>query len=175
MTWLLEDPLPIIFLGILIEALLLGLLVQTGRRSVIVAMVGVLILFTGLLVVEQLIVTDAESVESTLGVIAHDLKRNDVNLILSHISPSAPEIRARAASRLDQVVIRRAEIKGRPEIRVDELGRDKTAVADFTGLVAGDVRSGIVPDFHALRKFVVHFRKEDGRWKVIDYKVRNPL
>ena len=61
--WLLEEPLPIFFLGILVEALLFGTLIHTGRRSVFVAMAAVLVLLLGLLAAEQFVVTDVESVE----------------------------------------------------------------------------------------------------------------
>ena len=176
MMWLFEDPLPIVFLGILVEALLFGVLVHTGRRSVLVAMAAVLVLLFGLLVAEHFIVTDAESVQQTLEAIAKDLKTNDVDLILSYVSPSAGNVLARAKSRLDQVIVQHAEIKGRPEITVNTNNQVKTAHAELRGFFVVKLRRGIVQEnVQSIRRFTVQLRKENGQWKVFDYEVSGSL
>ena len=174
--WLLEEPLPIFFLGILVEALLFGTLIHIGRRSVFVAMAAVLVLLLGLLAAEQFVVTDVESVEKTLSAITRDLRTNDVDLILSHVSSSASNICGRAKTRLDQVSIRHAEIKGRPEIKVNTKNHVKTAVATLRGFFVAKLRRGIVQDnARGLRHFTIHLRKEHGQWKVFDYQESGSL
>ena len=66
MTTLLEDPMPVIFFGIVAEAILGVVLLQTRRGAVLIAMVAVLVVVLGCVGLERLVVTDTEQVENTL-------------------------------------------------------------------------------------------------------------
>ena len=78
MTWVTEEPLPILFVGVLIEGFLLIALLQTAQRALLYLMIVTGILFGGLLLVEFVVVTDAEEVEMTLDTMAADLERDDL-------------------------------------------------------------------------------------------------
>lgn len=175
MAWIFDESLPIVFVGILFEAVLLSLFVQTGRRSIMVAMIIVSIFFGGLLVAEWMIVTDTESVEGTLNSISRDLEENDPVRMAGHLSVMAPELKRKVESELGQVVIRRATIKGKPKITIHDVGYGQTATADFKGLIVGSDRRGAFQDFHYLRRFMLHFRRENDKWKLYEYEERPPL
>jgi hypothetical protein len=175
MTWLLEDPLPIVFVGLLIQAILIGILFQTSHRAVIPAIIGVCLRFAGLLAVEAVVVTDAESVADTLDEIAAKLEANQPDILLDHVSSSATDLRQNITSRLSEVVVKQAEVKSRPLVTIHGQGLRPTAEAEFRGLVVGDGRQGMVQNFRYFRRFIVRFQKEDGRWKVYDYEENNPL
>ena len=173
--WLLEEPLPILFLGILAEAILLAILVQTSHRLLILAMVLLGLLFAGLLVVEKIVVTDGESVEIMLYLAAGDVQRNDIRAVLSHVSTTDSELRRSVEKQMGQVLIKRAEIKGRPKITVQSVGEVTTAVAEFRGLVVANDKRGIIQDGHVLRQFTVRLRRERDAWKIYEYHHNDPL
>ena len=113
---LIDEPLRILFVGVVIQAILLGALVQSGRASVIVAIVVVLLLFIGALIIERLVDTPREAVEKTLFAIAADLERNDPNVISEHISATVPRLREQAQNQLVRIEVTQASVKGKPEI-----------------------------------------------------------
>ncbi len=78
MTLLFENPLRIIFIGIVIEAVLGIVLLRTGRGALLWAMLGVLALTLAGVVVERLVVTEKERVEMTLDGITSALEANDL-------------------------------------------------------------------------------------------------
>ncbi|MBI85850.1 MAG: hypothetical protein CMJ81_21860 [Planctomycetaceae bacterium] len=175
MTWLLEDSLSILFVGLLIEAILTGVLFQTAHRAVIPAIIGVCLLFTGLLALEAIIVTEAESVAATLDEIAATLESNQPDSLLEHVSPSATVLRQDIDSRLRAVIVKLAEVRSRPLVTIHGQDPFLTAEADFRGLIVGDGRQGMVQNFRYFRRFIVRFKKEDGAWKVYNYEESSPL
>ena len=89
MTLLFENPLRIIFIGIVIEAVLGIVLLRTGRGAMLWAMLGVLALTLAGVAVERLVVTEKERVEMTLDGITSALEANDLTRVLSYIAPDA--------------------------------------------------------------------------------------
>ena len=59
MTWLVEDPITIILLGVAIEVILGVVLLQTRRSAAILGMLAILVITIALLAVERFVVTDS--------------------------------------------------------------------------------------------------------------------
>ena len=105
MSWLFEDPTTLIVAGLLIEGLLAVALVKSGRALLIAAMAGVLILVGLGVLVERLVVTDREQIETTLNEVCTALEANEVPGVLSHIDPAATGMRSRVQSDLSSAHI----------------------------------------------------------------------
>ena len=174
MTWLFEEPLPILFVGVTVEAILAAVLVQTGQRAVLGAMVGTAVLFGGLLLLEKLVETETELVERTLDTIVRDLKKNDVDAVLEHISSQAVSARERLRTMLPQAAIDDVKIKSNLEIMIRPELNPPMAVARFNAVFVGSYRGPVAASGRYPVFLVVTLFKEEGRWKIGDYERHNP-
>ncbi len=83
MSWLLEDPTLVLVTGAIVLVLLGVALAKTGRGAILLGMVGVAVLVAALVVVEWVVVTQRERVESTLYGITKALEANMFTSITS--------------------------------------------------------------------------------------------
>lgn len=174
MTWLVEQPLPILFCGIVAAATCAAALVHSGRRGYLYGLITTLVLTGTLLLVEQLVVTQAEEVAATLDRLAADLERNDPDAVVRHISEAAPGLRQEARSRLAQVRIDEAKIKHNLAVEVYARREPPRATASFNGVIVGGDHQGAVKHQRYARFFVLRFRRENGQWRVVDYEDHDP-
>jgi ketosteroid isomerase-like protein len=165
MHYFTEDPLWMIFLGVVVEAVLGVILFSTGRGWVLWAMIGVALLVLLGLGVEMLIVTDREEVERTIDEVIAALEANDVEGVLRHLAPEARRSRRRAQWALGRVEVQKAVVYNL-EITVNRLESPPTARARFFGHIAYRDRKGESPYSNYGTKFFVDFRKEGDRWVV---------
>jgi hypothetical protein len=171
MNFVFEQPFWVGFLGL---ALTLGLFVgwaYSARREAGIAALVVLGL-TGILVVAGLTVeTDREAVKRTLAQIAADVESNDLNRVLSHISPQATSIRAEAEAEFPRYRFDAVEIKWQLlEIDFEQSSAgEKRAHATFNVVVTGDLKSAGVGSQTIPRYVEVDFVKEGEAWKVAGY------
>ena len=173
MSWLLEQPLPILGMGALLFCMLLGGLLKTGQRWLLGALLAVFFCTTGLLVLERLVITPKEQIEQTLRQIASDLESNQIPLIVRHISASASELRGEAGVALKRIEIHKVTVKSNLETEFTE--NAQRAVARFNATVDASQRVGVIRNQHGVWYFVVHFNKEDGHWRVVRYQRHDPL
>jgi hypothetical protein len=169
MTTLLENPMPIIFLGIFAEAILGVILVKTGRGVVLFVMIGVLAVVLGGVGLEALVVTDREQVEATLEGAAAAFVANDPDRVLTFIAADAQRTQSAARgvlrrARFDQIKITNLEIT------VVRTTSPPTARAKLIALVTARERKG---DFALVGHPVnveIQLRQEGDRWLVIAHK-----
>lgn len=168
MTWLLEDPWPIVILGVLGEVLLLAALLRTGRGLFVACMVGVALL-TGLgVLVERLVVTDREEIEETLQSAAAALSSDEPLRVLDYIAPEAEEVRSAAQRYLAWIDFRDISLRA-PETRVSQR-MPGTATVRFTAHVQGTLKNSELSLGEGLVYLEVQFRKHEGRWLVTGYQ-----
>jgi hypothetical protein len=164
----------IVFVGLVTLAILFGGLVQTRRGLFIYLLIGAAALFTGLVVIEQLVVTHRERVENTIHEIARALEDNDVSAVERRISRTAPKIKKDANYYLRIYKIEQVKVKPNLTV-VTHLDRDPpTATATFNAVIVGGDRAGQVQHQRWPQYFVVEFVLEDGVWRVYDYERRKP-
>ena len=175
MTWLVEDPLPILALGLVVTAAFGVALVQTGRRWLAIACLVTVLLTISLLALEHSVTTEVEQVENTLHSLADDLVRGDVPSILSHLSQHSDQLRREAEQKLPRVQIHKATIKRNLEISVAEARNELVAEAKFNAVLVVSARSGAVTNQTYPRFFVLNLRKEAGNWKVTKYEQHDPF
>ncbi len=173
MTWILEEPIYIVILGVLVLGFLGFALMQTGYRSIFHAMLPVVALTVGLLILEHSVETDKEQVEATLQQIARDVEANDLDAIYAHIYSGAPEILARAKREFPRYTFGRVKIKNNVEVVFENDQQPRKAIVTFNVVV--DVRQGSFHHPHVPRFVRVTLALEDGKWRVAAYSHSDPI
>ena len=133
MAALFEDPLPAIFVGVIVESILIALFFATQKRLWIIPIAGVLLLLFALVLVERLVITEREEVENTIDEIAAAILANDVEAVLSHLSDSNRKSRARARWAMDRVEVHGVKLSGL-EITVNSLTSPPSAKRSMFGI-----------------------------------------
>jgi hypothetical protein len=164
-----ESPMPVIFLGIVIEAVL-GIALFTTRRGVLLLPMAVVVLLVlGGVWLERVIVTETERVEATLDDVADALKANDLSKLYTYISPAARYTRDRAAWALGYIEVTDAKIRNLA-VTINRLTSPATAEAKFDGIIffrGKRVEVGGRDRYPA--RFTVQLELDGDRWLVTDH------
>jgi hypothetical protein len=175
MTFL-EDPLPIVLVGIVIEAILAGVYFSTRRGVVLLVMLGALFLTFAMLVLERAVVTQREQVEATLDGVANALDANDWERVKEYCAPDAQSTRARVDYAERLVRITDTSIHNL-RIEISNATTPPSAEAKFDGVVVYEGKTGSIGYGRYPARFVVKLELIDGRWLVIDhveYELQRP-
>ena len=100
---LMEQPLPIIFVGLIVVISLVGGLLKTGRLALLYAAILTALATTGLVVLERLVITPGEEVKATLHVVADLLERNDADAVIQYVSKGRPKLREEVRLKMGMV------------------------------------------------------------------------
>jgi hypothetical protein len=171
MTALVENPMPWILFGILVEAALAIALFTTQRGALLFVMIGVLLFVLGGLVLERLVVTERERVEATIETVRAALERNDFDTVLQWVSEKANHTRSEAMRASREVEFIRIKVTDMAIDPINELTSPPTAKAHFTSVIT--VR-GKSLSFDAVTRpiqFHLTFRREGDRWVVAEHKL----
>jgi hypothetical protein len=162
---LLEDPTPVIVVGILAEAVLAAVLVRTRRGFLLWPMAGVLALVVIGWVVERLVVTEKERVGEVLNGAARAVQANDRDRLATYIARSASDELRRDVSYLDRWEFTGVTLRGM-EITINELTSPPTAEAYFFARAEFTDRRRDYPYPAYAANFTVELVREDGAWKI---------
>ncbi|MGA2618723.1 MAG: hypothetical protein ABSF26_14005 [Thermoguttaceae bacterium] len=166
----LESPWPALLLGIAAEAILLVILVRSGRGVLLWAIGGVALLTALAVVVEQLIPTHRKQVTATLQGAAAALEANDLERLLETISPAAADTRAAARWALDTALFVQLQIRNL-EIAINSTTSPPTARTTFTAVATGRDRRGEIEGvFSRPVRMEVDLRRESGRWLITAHR-----
>jgi len=168
MDTLFEDPVPILFAGVLAAALLVLAFFHLRRWQILVGILGVALLVGALLIVEAVFVTDREKIEAKLDAGVAALLRGDKEAVLSIIAPDATETRARAELVLRFVKFHWIKLRDL-EIVVNRLTTPPTAEARFYAAFRFEDRSGYYPYRYDEVGLLVEFVLTDQGWLVTDH------
>jgi len=175
MTWLTENPFPILLIGSLTTAILVGGWLRTGSKWVLGGAIVAIAITVGLVLAERWIVTDREQVSRTLHEIATAVERNDVEAALTYAYSGAPDVRAHADAELRQYRFSEVNIKRNLQIEVFPNRDPPLATAEFNVIVVLTTRDGLVGTRRIPRYVEMTFYKEDdGRWGVGGYEHFDP-
>ena len=100
MTWLTENPFPVLLIGLLTTAILASGWLCMGSKWLLVAVIAAIGLTVGLVIAERWIVTDREQVTQTLHDLASVVERNEVEAALQYAYSKDPAVRNKAANEL---------------------------------------------------------------------------
>ena len=169
MTTLLENPMPVIFVGIVLVAALAIVYVSNRNNSMLLAIGAVLVLVLAFVALEAWVVTDVERVEAALEGTAAALEANDLELLFSdYVSASAGRTQARAQQAHSLVEINSAKMNNLT-VTINRLTSPATARAEFRGVFHFEPKDRYVTLRHYQADFIVELRLEDGRWKITDH------
>jgi hypothetical protein len=171
MMWIVENPLPILLLGIAAEAVLVVVLFQSGRGAILLAMAAVAVATAALLLVEWLVVTDTERIETVLNRAAAAVRDNDVDGVIECLAPAAVKLRRSVAARLANLEVVEARITSRPNIRINRLTDPPAATGTFFGRVRVEGGFGGVVAGPFIGRVTVELEKRDDQWAVTDYQL----
>lgn len=168
MSFLVESPLPIIFFGVIVEAVLATIFVSTQKAGVLVGMLGVVVLVLAMVGLEWLVVTQGEEVEATIDQIAKAMKADDWKKVDTYLAPDADQTRAQA--RFAKRHIRVTDTKVRHlEVQINEHTSPPTAMATFDGVIYYEGKDHFTAPGWYPARFEVEFRKAGDRWLVTDH------
>lgn len=169
MTTLLENPMPVIFVGILVEAALATLFVSTRNRSFLLAMAAVLVLVFAGVALELWVVTDVEHVEAALDGTGAALEANDFELLKrEYIAENAVATRNRADWAHGLIDITSTKMNNL-SIEVNRLTSPPTATAEFRGVFHFEPKTQFISQRFYTADFVVELRQEGDRWLITDH------
>lgn len=173
MTVFLESPMPILFFGIIAEAVLVACVFHTRRGVLLWPMAAVVLILLGGLALEQYVVTEREQVEATIDGAAAALSDNDLPRVLRYLSNEAEHTRSRAEWAMARVDFTSVTIHGL-EITVNSLTSPPTAEARFNGVAYYRDRRGEFPYEHYAARFIVQLQWENDQWRITDHVEHSP-
>ncbi|MBM4091535.1 MAG: hypothetical protein FJ276_19225, partial [Planctomycetes bacterium] len=179
MTWVVEEPLYIVILGVLTMAVLGFGWMQTRFRGLLYGICGTAVLMTVLLLVEGWVRTEAERIEALLYDLARYVEQNDADTILAHFHSEAVPSRERAASEMATYQFETVTIRRITAIEVDRGASPPRALAFVRVFAEGSTRAAAASSVGVRRGSVtldveVTFRKESDRWRIFDYRRDDP-
>lgn len=177
MTWLTENPLPPVLIGVIIEAMLAVVLMRTGKREALWGMLAVAGLVTGAVVMERMIVTPREEVHAALEEIRGLVAANNPPELLKRIDTNQglARLRNRVQNDLAHVTVTEAKIT---ELRDDDIkvsDSGMTAKTTFIGSVDLKDAGGQVALNHVVLRFDVELHKQNGVWIITAAEYRSPM
>ena len=174
MTWLVENPMPVIYVTVLVQLILLGILVMTGRGVMLFAMVGVGALAGALLLIEYLVVTDREEIQDTLSATAAAIAANDATTVKQFIAPEDERTRNRIDQEFDDYYFESVSIKSNLKIEVTK-GDPPTALATFNAVAVGGDKQGGTRGVTVPRFLKVWLRKDGPNWVITRHEDHDAL
>ncbi len=172
MQWLLESPWPALIVGGLFVLTFWGAWRQTLQRRHLWSMLAALLVTAGLLVLEQMVVTETEQVENTLVQIARALEQNDVEQVVQFLHPRARSARQALRRVLPQVRILQASVS---DVRVqwDHSTDPPQARVRLFGNVRFEYHGRELAQYvprRYLREVEIVLVKHQGRYVVLGYR-----
>lgn len=168
MQYLFENPWPMLLIGAVLLTFSGVMYFTTRSIGSFVAMVMVVVLTLCGLVMEQIVYTQRELVESTLAGITDAAEDDDLARVLTFLSPTATRTRAMAEKLMPELDIEKANIMSEIDITLDDERDPHQATAKFRGFFHAKHKSG----FAGGRPFpvTVELVREDNRWLIEDFR-----
>jgi hypothetical protein len=168
MQTLLEDPLPVLFVGLLVEALLGLAFFNTKRWEILVAIAAVALGLAAAVVIEAVVVTEREQVEAQLDAGVRALVADDREAVLRLIAPEATLTRHRAEVVLQAIKFNWIRLRDL-QISINRLTVPPTAEARFRAAFQFEDRTGVYPYRYDEVGLVVELTLTDAGWLVTDH------
>jgi hypothetical protein len=172
----LESPVPILVVGILVEAVLVIALLRTGRGILLAPITVVALIVLAGVLIERLVVTERKQVAAAIAEAAAAIEADDMNRLTACISPSPEGDKTRALARDLHTIWRVTQIRIRNlNVSINAYTNPRTATATFTAIVTGGDRAGAISDVTRPAEVKVTLQLESGRWLITGHDItRDP-
>jgi hypothetical protein len=165
-TWFTEDPTTLLIICGVAILVLLGFFFKSGRGVLLLAIGGVVLLMALALLVDALVATDREAVESVIYKCAAAAEANQMNEIRDQIAPAANAVRREADRWIGQARLTSVYITAM-RVEVNRQANPPTAQAIFHVIAQGSLNDRNMPIAGAYNGVAtVDFVKQGNRWWV---------
>lgn len=172
MSWLIEDPSPVLYLTIVIQLILLVMLMQTRRVAVLAIMAVSLALLGGVYLIDFVVVTERETITLHVEDMVDAAEAGDKERLLSHVADGATALRNQINGLLKVAKIEEADIIAGPEIVMKDLTIPPSAEAHFR--VRGKGRYATFTGQY-VSQVTLHFDLVENRWKATQVDHDSPM
>lgn len=168
--WFTEDPWPPVMV-LVVLAVVFGLAWNATRRGrYILLALGLVVLAFGVLVVEELVVTQAEEVEARVLALADDVVRGDVEKVLGYFSDEAQSVKSAIGSRLEDVQVEEDLRITDLQVTMDSAGTQAESHFRANGRVS--YRSWTS---NTSTRWNLTWQKEGTSWKILKVERLDPI
>jgi hypothetical protein len=175
MSWLYEQQLVIVALGVTLILALGAAWSASGRKELLYAIGAAFILLVAGLIVEKVVVTDREAIRATVLQIARDVQNNDRRAVLAHVHSGAQQLRRQAEAELPKYEFKELRITRINLIDVDKQAEPRSAIVEFNVIGSASERGGVVALDHVAQWVKLQMlREKDGRWTVAEFEHDSP-
>lgn len=167
MEYLFENPIPLLMVGIVLLTFSGVLYFTTRSIGSFLACVIIAVLTISALVMEQIVYTPREQVEVALAGITNAAEENDMQQVLSYLSPTATRTRSMVEKLMPIIDVQQANIISDIDITLDNEKNPTHATARFDGFFHGKHKSGMPGG----GKFPVEVELvlDEHRWLIEDF------
>lgn len=168
MYWLTENAFQPLMLGLLVAMATGAFGYVLNQRKLIAVCVVTLLLTSGIVVTEQLIVTHKEQLEMDINSMAAALSRNDQQTVLNYVDPSYDELINRIRNEMPDIDFRSVTINN---LLIHHEPQATTAQLEFIARVAADAtRSRYGAEGTGVVSVSLDYELgDDGRWRIVNY------
>ncbi len=142
------------------------------KRILIVISLVVLAITIGLVVTEQLIVTDSEQLVAEVNSVAAAITRNDQAAVLACISPKNENLINEIKNKMPKIDFKSVSVNGLTPPEIDMESIPPTAQLRFNSRVSADATrfSQIGASGTAMVRVTLYYEKTiGGEWRIVDY------
>ncbi len=166
MTWLFENPIPLMVIGGVIGIILLILVYQTGQPRWLYIFGGFVLVMGGLLVAEKLIVTPREKLLTTIEDGASAVRVNDWTRAMTFVVPQSKQTAKQLQGDSRSYKIKELDILTR-DLRFDNDANPTKCDATLVTRISVEGKFS----YAGLLKLTLHFVWQGDRWLVENYEV----
>lgn len=169
MSWLFENPFPLLTVGSLASLILGFIWTKTGGKTVGIALLAVVASTAGVMGLQHFVVTEREKIENELDELAVAVESGDVEEIVAFLHASREDTVAQVRAEFPRYDLKSVRITQFDKIEIEE-GEPLRAKAELRVVVEGNYRGQPGPDHRAPFFVELWLEKANDRWKVKEYK-----
>lgn len=172
---LFEQPMTIALIGAILTGLAFYAWVQSNHKGLLILGCVVPIATIAALIVERAVETDSESLKRLVETLAIDVKSNNIDRVVRHVSPSRQEVIEQAQSELPRHVFKKVNITKFHDVKTHLGSNPPTADIEFNVSVSGEFDRGALGEMNIMRFVKLKVQREaDGEWRIVEYEHKEP-
>ena len=172
-SWFTDDAFFPVITGGILAIVFFVFFVMSREKTMLYISVGIVFLVGCILVCEQLIVTEREKIETIVYDLASQVRSNDVEGVVSHISRNRADTINRARNEMPKYLFDDCRLAGITNF-VDVPGKENAKKITFTVVFRVSQLPGR-DKIPGQRRVVLTFEKNNaGVWKITDYTHSDP-